>query len=167
MQSSRKYKPRSRSIRPFAGQSPTGPCEGCSYKAPQICKQCQEKRHGETGATEGVQVLPTVPKANKYKAKRTEYNGREYASGREAKRASELWPLFWAGAIVGLREQVNFPVEINGQHIMNYRADFLYLLPDDPGAGTQIEDSKGYKTPMYRMKKKMVEAYYGCTIIET
>lgn len=138
---------------------PDDKCYGCAWQGfAKVCGRCPHR----------AAVLPVLPKkTNKYNAKRTVYNGREYASGKEAKRASELWPMLWAGTITALREQVNFPVEINGKHIMNYRADFLYLLPQNLEAGTQIEDAKGYRTPMYKLKKKMVENYYGCTIIES
>ena len=45
-----------------------------------------------------------------------------------------------------------------------YIADFRYR------AGRQgllvVEDVKGFKTPLYRWKKKHVEAQYGITVVE-
>ena len=68
----------------------------------------------------------------------------------------------------------------NIYHVLaTYRCDFVYNTQGTacfpPGAvgphqalpGTVFEDVKGYRTAMYRLKKKLVEAEYGITITET
>lgn len=47
--------------------------------------------------------------------------------------------------------------------IGEYRGDFAY----HDKSGRVVEDVKGMKTPLYRWKKKHVEAQYGITILET
>ena len=47
-------------------------------------------------------------------------------------------------------------------------ADFVYEELQQPGAWIAVaEDVKGMKTPLYRWKKKHVEAQYGIQIRET
>jgi hypothetical protein len=100
---------------------------------------------------------------NKYNAMRTEIDGIVFHSKREASRYAELKLLQQAGTIDGLKLQVNMPVKINGKHICRYMADFHYT----EGGKLVVEDVKGYRTPVYKLKKKMVEAFYDCKILET
>ncbi len=100
--------------------------------------------------------------ANKYGAKRT--NG--YASKREAARAAELKLLERSGEITDLREQVPFeliPKQI-GERSCKYVADFVYR---DHDGITVVEDSKGYRDPVYRIKRKLLLAVHGLRIRET
>ena len=45
-----------------------------------------------------------------------------------------------------------------------YKADFRYFNKETERV--VIEDVKGMKTPIYNLKKKMVEALYGVEIVE-
>ena len=54
-------------------------------------------------------------------------------------------------------------LEVAGAQIGKYVADFVYIENDEE----VIEDSKGYRTPLYRWKKKHVEAQYKRKIKET
>ena len=111
---------------------------------------------------------------SKYNAKRTEVDGIVFASQKEAKRYQELKMLEKAGEISGLRLQPEFalqvPVDTPRQHLRTigkYRADFEYKECNGRSAmRTVIEDVKGFKTPLYRWKKKHVEAQYGIQIRE-
>lgn len=104
-----------------------------------------------------------VAKRPKYGNRVTEVDGHAFASRAEARRYAELKMLERGGQIRELRLQVPFPVEINGRRICKYIADFTYL----DAAGPIIEDVKGYRTDIYRLKKKLVEALYGLKILET
>lgn len=100
---------------------------------------------------------------NKYNAAKTTIDGIEFASKREAKRYSDLKLLQRAGEISNLELQPSFPITINGQKVCTYKADFQYMTPN----GMIVEDVKGFKTPAYRLKKKLVEAVYqGVKITE-
>ena len=100
---------------------------------------------------------------SKYKNVRAEYNGRIYASRKEAGRAQELDLLMLAKEVVDWTPQPPFDIIINGKKICTYVGDFAVLWAD----GTQtIEDVKGMRTAVYRLKKKLVEALYGITITE-
>ena len=105
-----------------------------------------------------------VPKArNKYGAKPVTINGRRFASKREARRAGELQLLERAGVIGELRYQVPFPMFVKDVMICTYIADFVY--PEN--GALVVEDSKGVRTPEYKLKKKLMLAIYGIVIRET
>jgi hypothetical protein len=129
------------------------------------------------------------PRRHKYGAKATVLDGIRFASMREAnryaelkqlERAGQIWDLTlqprfelhvrYAGSIgpaghrptLGAKPWSNPPVLPAEQTIGEYVADFAYAT----ATGTVIEDAKGFKTPLYRWKKKHVEAEYGVRIVE-
>jgi hypothetical protein len=99
---------------------------------------------------------------NKYRAVRTIVDGITFASKAEARRYSELKILEKAGDIKELELQPSYPININDNHICTYRADFRYV---DSGGVRVVEDVKGMKTPVYKLKKKLMQAF-GVTITE-
>jgi hypothetical protein len=101
---------------------------------------------------------------SKYNARRTDLDGHTFASAAEARRYQELKLMEVAGEIIDLTLQPKYKIELNGQHICYYIADFRY----QPVRGDSIiiEDVKGFKTPVYRLKKKLMLAVYGIMIQE-
>lgn len=102
---------------------------------------------------------------NKYKNKKIIYNGIKFDSKKEAKRYTELKLLQKAGAIKELELQKKFelqPKYINnkGEHIraITYIADFYYY--DNQKQCYIVEDTKGYRTEVYKLKKKLFEYVY-------
>jgi hypothetical protein len=101
---------------------------------------------------------------SKYHAKPEIVDGIRFASQREAKRYRELRLLVKANQITALDIQPNFPILVKDVPICRYVGDFAYL---DYRTGRRIvEDVKGVKTPVYRLKKKLVKAIYGIDIQE-
>lgn len=100
---------------------------------------------------------------SKYNAVKTEVDGYVFDSKAEANRYSELKLMELADEISYLELQPKFPIVVNGKKIATYIADFRYFYC---GTKQVIEDVKGVKTPVYRLKKKLVEAIYGVTITE-
>lgn len=101
---------------------------------------------------------------SKYHAVRTEVDGVTFASKREAARYAELKMLERCGAIHGLKLQPRFDVVIFGEKVCSYVADFQYF--DNTSSRLVTEDVKGMKTPVYRLKKKLMKAVYGIEIAE-
>lgn len=100
---------------------------------------------------------------SKYGAKKTLYDGVKYDSQAEAQRAQEIDMLIKAGKVQSVERQPKFDIYINDTKVCYYKADFRITWAD----GTEtIEDVKGFKTAMYRLKKKMTEAAYGIKIVE-
>jgi hypothetical protein len=99
---------------------------------------------------------------SKYNARKTIVDGIVFDSAKEAARYSDLSLLEKAKVIKGLKRQVKFPIVINGKKICVWSADFVYTEN-----GQEIrEDCKGYRTKIYRLKKRLVEASYGFKIRE-
>jgi hypothetical protein len=111
--------------------------------------------------------MALAQRAGKYHAKKTVVDGIEFDSAKEAKRYVKLRDMQEAGRIQGLRLQVPFEIlpsfECDGVKYrgMSYIADFVYYRD-----GRQVvEDCKGFKTPEYKMKKKLM-AYLNHINIE-
>jgi len=102
---------------------------------------------------------------SKYHAIKTVIDGITFSSKAEATRYSVLRMFEKNGDIKYLELQPKFPVTLNGKKICTYIADFTYF--DNWTRTTIIEDVKGVKTPVYRLKKKLVEAQYNIVITET
>jgi len=99
----------------------------------------------------------------KYRAVKTEVDGIIFDSKKEAARYKELILLKKSGVISHLELQPTYDCVVSGKKICRYRADFRYF----DKKGCVIEDVKGYKTPVYKLKKKLVEALYpGVKIVE-
>lgn len=104
-----------------------------------------------------------------YEAKAAKANGiagQRFDSKAEARRYLKLKALEKAGRIGYLVRQPVFVIHASDDAetpVASYRADFSY----DAGDGKiTVEDVKGIATPLYRLKKKLVEAEYGVRILE-
>ncbi len=86
-----------------------------------------------------------------------------YDSLHEANEAAKLHSMQRAGLIFDLKEQVRFTlVPKNGKlRAVVYVADFTYMQDGK----LVIADAKGWKTPIYRLKKRLM-AEMGYTIME-
>lgn len=123
-------------------------------------------------------VQRPVVTRSKFGAVRTVVNGFTFDSKAEARRYLELLAIGEAGEIRNLELQPRFPIVIRQGFfdipIAVYVADFRYeerTIRDltDWGGDVwtdRIEDVKGMPTPVYRLKKKLVEAQYGITVRE-
>jgi hypothetical protein len=102
---------------------------------------------------------------NKYKAIRTTVDGITFDSKGEAKRYQELLLLQRANVISGLQRQVKYVFTHNGIKLGSYVADYVY----QEGPKTVVEDFKSpaSMTPLYRMKKKLMKAFYAVDIFES
>lgn len=99
------------------------------------------------------------------KAART-MDGILFSSKKEMKRYQDLKLLFVYGKIGSLELQPRFKLEVNGQLICTYVADFRYVDLTSGRMATIVEDSKGFKTPDYRLKKKLMKAILNIEIQE-
>lgn len=106
----------------------------------------------------------------KYRSKATIVDGICFASKKEARRYGELNLLRRLGEIRNLETQFKMPVWVmnfkgtRSTLAFNYVADFKYN--DGKSGDLVIEDVKGFRTPLYRLKKKCVEAQYEISIRE-
>lgn len=106
---------------------------------------------------------------SKYHAKKTCVDGITFDSRREADRYLVLKSMEEDGVIEDLRRQVRYELvpafDVDGKHYrpVYYVADFTYR----EHGHEVIEDVKGMKTDVYRLKAKLVAYRYGMNIRET
>lgn len=98
----------------------------------------------------------------KYGAKKTPCDhGHVHDSKLEAGRCNQLHTLQDAGELNHLEQQPTFDVVINGKKVCSYVADFAWFT----GECRVVEDVKGMPTPIFNLKKKLVEAAHPGTVI--
>lgn len=116
---------------------------------------------------------------SKYYSQKVVVDGISFDSKKEANRFRELSLLERAGAITGLERQVKFtliPAQYRPvfdkktrkwkdrcvERECSYVADFVYQQDGE----TIVEDTKGFKTKDYILKRKMMLYFHGITIKE-
>lgn len=109
------------------------------------------------------QAKPPAKKRRKYNNVPTVVDGIRYDSAKEARHGQLLAAMERDGLISELRRQVRFPLKVNGILVCTYVADFEYR---DAERGRVVQDVKGYKTDVYRIKKALMKAVHGIEVIE-
>ncbi len=118
---------------------------------------------------------------SKYHNKKVVHNGMTFDSQKEYRRFCELSLLERAGKISDLRRQVKYvliPAQYEPDTVgkrggvkrgkllereVSYVADFVY----EQDGMLVVEDSKGFRTADYKLKRKMMLYFYGIRIKET
>lgn len=92
-------------------------------------------------------------------------DGIKFASKKEASRYRQLVLLEKAKAIQDLKLQVAFPLIRRSRwgREIKYVADFTYY---EDGV-LVVEDTKGFRTDVYKLKKRLMGELYGIEIRET
>ena len=111
------------------------------------------------------QFNPYQQKRPKYNNKKVEVDGIKFDSQKEANYYGILKMRKLAGEIKDFEMQKVYRAEIEGKLICKYIADFVVYY----SGGVQVIDVKSEITrtnPVYRLKKKLIEAVYKFTIIE-
>ena len=109
------------------------------------------------------------PYGNKYKSKKTPcMYGHMHDSAKEAERCNELHLLLKAGKIESLEVQksyelvpsIKYDKPMKNERKAEYKADFVYF--DKELGKTVIEDTKGFRTKDYVLKRKIIKEKYCC-----
>lgn len=104
----------------------------------------------------------------KYKNTKTTFNNIVFDSKKEANRYKELLLLQKAGIITDLKMQVPYILvpafNLNKKRYrqMTYIADFVYK----ENGKEIVEDTKGFRTDVYKIKKKLMAYIYEIEIKE-
>ena len=120
------------------------------YRAHLSKKAAQEKAAGKS----------------KYKNKKTEVDGHKFDSKKEADEYLELKRRKLAGDISDFKMQERYKFIINGILVSSYRADFVVIHRN---GSQEVIDVKSYYTRSlndYVIRKKLMQAMYGITIVE-
>ncbi len=107
-------------------------------------------------------ITGSKSKTSKYRNQKTTVDGFTFDSKKEAERYGILKLLKANGNVFKLWLQRPYKIEVNGNLICKYIADFDYWSD-----GKHIcEDCKGFRTAVYRLKKKLMKAVHGIEIRE-
>lgn len=121
-----------------------------------------------------IDELADLDRPSKYGSRKQTVDGITFDSRREATRYSVLRLEERAGRIRDLELQQPYAIYVpkfsQGSTrdvvavvlVAAWRSDFRYIR----NGVTVIEDAKGFRNRLYRLKKKCVEAQYGITITE-
>ena len=114
--------------------------------------------------------ITATKKTSKFKAKKSEVDGIVFHSKSEAKRYCELKILAKNGTIKNLELQKTYvlvPKQILStgkvERAIKYIADFVYEM----NGQVVCEDRKGFRTPHYIDKRKMMKFFHNIEILET
>ena len=120
-------------------------------------RESKQEREAWTAFVDGVEAK----KESKYSNERAG----KYQSKYEAGVAQNLDVLYRGGEINDLQEQIPFTlVEGKGKiRPIKYIADFVYF---DLAGVRHVCDAKGCKTPVYRLKRKLMFLLHGITVEE-
>lgn len=111
-----------------------------------------------------------LPTKNKYHSQKIEVDGEKFDSEKEANRYQELLILEKIGEVSHIDRQVKFELipsqKIDGKIVekaVAYIADFTYI---DKDGKYVVEDTKGFKTKDYIIKRKLMLYVHGIRIKE-
>lgn len=99
---------------------------------------------------------------SKYYSKKIEIDGHKFDSVKEGSRYIELRLLEVSGKISNLTLQPSFTLlkafKYKGKTVrgITYKGDFMYV----EGGKTVVEDVKGFKTEVYKIKRKLFLSQY-------
>jgi hypothetical protein len=135
------------------------------FKVGQVAPARKGRRRSKYNAR-AVIVTPTGMVHAEPLAGDGDIKGIRFDSRREGLHYVNLLGLVARGAIRDLELQPEFPIHAADRttRVGVYRADFRYV--DVATRRVVVEDVKGVRTPVYRLKKKLVEAEHGITITE-
>lgn len=98
---------------------------------------------------------------SKYHNIKTVVNGITFDSKREAFYYNLYRKLEKTKEIFNLQRQIPYVFKLNDKKIFTYKADFQYT---DTDGKTHVIDVKGVLTPVFRLKKKLIEAQHNIEI---
>tara|TARA_R100001086_G_scaffold49616_1_gene22041 strand:- start:3076 stop:3462 length:387 start_codon:yes stop_codon:yes gene_type:complete len=107
---------------------------------------------------------------SKYGSKKTIVDNIKFDSKWEAERYGQLKAMEKAMFIRDLELQVPYDIVVNDVKICRYVADFRYkkesnhTITNDEYYVEVVEDAKGFETPEFKLKKKLMKAVFNIDI---
>ena len=104
-----------------------------------------------------------MTRQSKHNARGCRIDGIWFQSQMEGRRYRELKLLELVGDISRLHIHTKWSLDVNGVHICNYVDDFNYWQD----GRFIVEDVKGQRLPLYKVKCNLMRAVHGIVILET
>jgi hypothetical protein len=105
-----------------------------------------------------------VKKKSKFNNNKCIVDDKEFDSEKEANYYKKLKILLKAGKIGFLELQVPYELNPGGTHSLKYIADFVFV--DRETGEKHVVDVKGFRTVIYRKKRRLMKKVHGIKIIE-
>jgi len=127
-------------------------------------KKKSKRQKRVLGATPDKGSESSKSRFGKYNAKKVTVHNIKFDSIVESQRYVALLEQQRKGKIKDLELQKSFEMVIDGEKICRYIADFsYYTVPDNKYV---VEDVKGFKTDVYKIKKKLMKGIFKIEVIE-
>ena len=144
-------------------------CVECAYR--QTCTRHEGREvTADMGCLDGrkVSTLPVddTQKRRKYNNVKKAIDGITFDSKAEADRYGTLKLLLAAGKIRSLKCHVPYLIHVEMNLVCTYEADFVYEEKTACGWEWVVEDCKGVRTAVYKLKKKLMAICRGIVIRE-
>lgn len=130
---------------------------------PNFFQQMSAAEYRQAMGLDTPRRAPEPQKKNKYGAIKTEVDGLVFDSKKESTEWIKFCRMEAAGMISNLKRQTEMPFFVKGKKMFVYKPDMEYDAPD----GHHYVDVKSPATaanPVFRLKRKIVEAEYGIKI---
>jgi hypothetical protein len=111
-----------------------------------------------------VEANGVVKKKSKFNNNKCIVDDKEFDSEKEANYYKKLKILLKAGKIGFLELQVPYELNPGGTHSLKYIADFVFV--DRETGEKHVVDVKGFRTVIYRKKRRLMKKVHGIKIIE-
>lgn len=101
---------------------------------------------------------------SKYGNVKTEADGIQFDSKKEADYYGKLKIRVKAGEVVRFERQTEFEIRINGELVCKYIADFVEHYPDGSSAVIDVKSEGTRKAAIFRLKEKLMRIVLGIVI---
>ncbi len=109
---------------------------------------------------------PASARRPKYGNRKVEVDGMTFDSAKEGRRYADLKLMERGGEISDLKMQVPFRMLVEGVLVCTYVADFTYRRPVPIGTVLVVEDVKGMRTDVYKIKRRLMKAVHNIDVVE-
>ena len=133
--------------------------------ATMTAEQVEQHNAKVRGARQPIDVLPKK-KRSKYGNQKTVADGAIHDSKREARRYRELGLLLKSGEIDVLARQVRFRLPGGVEYVADFVTGTLPVSSATLMTNLTVEDAKGVRTAVYRIKAKQMLSEHGIKIVE-
>ena len=131
---------------------------------PNFFQQMSAAEYRQAVGLDAPRRAPEPQRKNKYGAQKTELDGLMFDSKKESVQWAKFCRMEAAGLISNLKRQTALEFHVKGKKMFTYKPDMEYDTPDGAHHYVDVKSEITAKNPVFRLKRKIIEAEYGITI---
>lgn len=131
---------------------------------PNFFQQMSAAEYRQAMGLDTPRRAPEPQKKNKYGAIKTEVDGLVFDSKKESTEWVKFCRMEAAGLISNLKRQTSLDFYVKGKKMFTYKPDMEYDSPDGVHHYVDCKSPITEKNPVFRLKRKIIEAEYGIKI---